>query len=256
VPEGVRVGLFITCFNDTLFPQVGRATVEVLERQGVEVDVPLSQTCCGQMHFNSGYRDECVPLVARFVDAFAGYDAVVTPSPSCASMVRHHHPTVARRAEDRGRVPGLADRVAETGPRVYELCEFLLDVLEVGDVGASFHQKVAFHPTCHSRRLLGIGDRPERLLRAVRGLELVDLPRSESCCGFGGTFAVKNPDTSTAMGDDKVRDVLDTGAPVLTAADTSCLLHLDGLLSRRSAGVRVMHLAEVLASRDGGAVGP
>jgi L-lactate dehydrogenase complex protein LldE len=252
----VRVGLFITCFNDTLFPQVGRATVEVLERQGVEVDVPLSQTCCGQMHFNSGYRDECVPLVARFVDAFAGYDAVVTPSPSCASMVRHYHPAVARRAEDRGRDPGLAERVAATGPRVYELCEFLIDVLEVTDVGASFHHKVTFHPTCHSRRLLGIGDRPERLLRAVRNLELVDLPRSESCCGFGGTFAVKNPDTSTAMGDDKVHDVLDTGAPVLTAADTSCLMHIGGQLSRLGAGVRVLHLAEILASRDRAMVDP
>ena len=251
----MRVGLFITCFNDTLFPQVGRATVEVLERQGVEVEVPLSQTCCGQMHFNSGYRDECIPLVARFTNAFAGYDAVVTPSPSCASMVRHYHPTVARLAEDRRRAPGLMERVAETGPRVYELCELLIDVLGVTDVGASFPQKVTFHPTCHSRRLLGIGDRPERLLRAVRGLELVDLPRSESCCGFGGTFAVKNPDTSTAMGNDKVHDVLDTGAPVLTTADTSCLLHLDGLLSRLGAGVRVMHLVEILASRDSAMVG-
>jgi L-lactate dehydrogenase complex protein LldE len=250
----VRVGLFITCFNDTLFPQVGRATVEVLEHQGVEVEVPLSQTCCGQMHFNSGYRDECIPLVARFTDAFAGYDAVVTPSPSCASMVRHYHPTVAVRAEDRGRVPGLAGRVAQAGPRVYELCEFLIDVLEVTDVGASFPQKVTFHPTCHSRRLLGIGDRPERLLRAVRGLQLVDLPRSESCCGFGGTFAVKNPDTSAAMGHDKVQDVLEAAAPVLCAADTSCLMHIGGQLSRLGAEVRVMHLAEILASRDSAAV--
>ena len=250
----MRVGLFITCFNDTLFPQVGRATVEVLERQGVEVEVPLSQTCCGQMHFNSGYRDECIPLVARFVDAFAGYDAVVTPSPSCASMVRHYHLAVARLAADRGRVPGLTDRVAETGPRVYELCELLVDVLGVTDVGAWFPHRVTFHPTCHSRRLLRIGDRPERLLRAVGGLELVDLPRSESCCGFGGTFAVKNPDTSTALGDDKVHDVLDTGAPVLCAADTSCLLHIGGQLSRQGAGVRVLHLAEILASTDAAAV--
>jgi L-lactate dehydrogenase complex protein LldE len=251
----VRVGLFITCFNDTLFPQVGEATVEVLERQGVEVDVPLAQTCCGQMHFNSGYRDECIPLVARFTDTFAGHDAIVTPSPSCASMVRHYHPTVVRLAEDQGRVRGLAERVARTGPRVYELCEFLIDVLGVTDVGASFHQMVTFHPTCHSRRLLRIGDRPERLLRAVRGLELMDLPRSESCCGFGGTFAVKNPDTSTAVGNDKIDDVLGTGAPVLTAADTSCLMHIGGQLSRLGADVRVLHLAEILASRDSAGVG-
>jgi len=250
----MRVGLFITCFNDTLFPQVGRATVEVLEGQGVEVEVPLAQTCCGQMHFNSGYRDECIPLVTRFVDAFAGYDAVVTPSPSCASMVRHYHPTVARLAEDRGRAPGLAEKVSETGPRVYELCEFLVDVLGVTDVGAWFPHRVTFHPTCHSQRLLRIGDRPQRLLRAVGGLELVDLPRSESCCGFGGTFAVKNPDTSTALGDDKVHDVLDTGAPVLCAADTSCLLHIGGQLSRQGASVRVLHLAEILASTDAAAV--
>jgi L-lactate dehydrogenase complex protein LldE len=242
----VRVGLFITCFNDTLFPGVGRATVTVLERQGVQVGFPQAQTCCGQMHFNSGYRAECVPLVDRFTRAFAGYEAIVTPSPSCASMVRHYHPTVAA-LDPAG---GLPERVAATVPRVYELCEFLTDVLGVTDVGAVFPERVTFHPTCHSRRLLGIGDRPERLLRAVKGLELVELPRSESCCGFGGTFSVKNPDTSAAMGADKVADVLATGAPVLTAADTSCLLHIGGQLSRDRAAVRVMHLAEILASTE------
>ena len=242
----MRVGLFITCFNDTLFPGVGRAVVAVLERLGVDVDLPAAQTCCGQMHFNSGYRAECVPLVDRFTRAFAGYDAVVTPSPSCASMVRHYHPTLAALAAD----GGLPERVAGTVPRLFELCEFLVDVLGVTDVGAWFPERVTFHPTCHSRRLLGIGDRPERLLGAVRGLELVELPRAESCCGFGGTFSVKNPDTSAAMGADKVDDVLATGAPVLTAADTSCLLHIGGQLSRRRAGVRVMHLAEILASTE------
>jgi L-lactate dehydrogenase complex protein LldE len=248
----VRVGLFITCFNDTLFPGVGRATVTVLERLGVEVDLPLAQTCCGQMHFNSGYRAECVPLVDRFTRAFDGYDAIVTPSPSCASMVRHYHPTVA--AMDPG--SGLPERVEATVPRLYELCEFLTDVLGVTDVGASFPHRVSFHPTCHSRRLLHIGDRPERLLRAVKGLELVDLPRAESCCGFGGTFSVKNPDTSAAMGEDKVADVLASGAPVLTAADTSCLLHIGGQLSRRGSGVRVMHLAEILANEGSQQLGP
>jgi len=243
----MRVGLFITCFNDTLFPAVGRATVTLLERLGVEVDFPQAQTCCGQMHFNSGYRAECVPLVERFVEAFDGYDAVVTPSPSCASMVRHYHPTVAALAP----ATGLPERVAATVPRVYELCEFLTDVLGVTDVGATFPHQVTFHPTCHSRRLLHIGDRPERLLREVRGLELVELPRSEACCGFGGTFAVKNPDTSAAMGADKVDDVLATGAPVLTSADTSCLMHIGGRLHREGARVRVLHLAEILASTDG-----
>ena len=242
----VRVGLFITCFNDTLFPRVGQATVALLERLGVEVDFPAEQTCCGQMHFNSGYRAECVPLVERFTSAFAGYDAVVTPSPSCASMVRHYHPTVA----DLGG-PELRQRVEATVPRLYELSEFLVDVLGVTDVGAIFPERVSFPPTCHSRRLLHIGDRPERLLRAVKGLELVELPRAESCCGFGGTFSVKNADTSAAMGADKVADVRAAGASVLTSADTSCLLHIGGLLSRGGSPVRVMHLAEILASTSG-----
>ena len=249
----MRVGLFITCFNDTLFPRVGQATVTLLERLGVEVGFPQAQTCCGQMHFNSGYRPECIPLVDRFTRAFAGYDAIVTPSPSCASMVRHYHPTVAALAERRGEAPGLPERVEQTVPRVYELTELLVDVLGVTDVGAEFPHPVTFRPSCHSRRLLHIGDRPERLLRAVKGLELVELPRAESCCGFGGTFSVKNPDTSTAMGDDKVADILGTGAPVLTAADTSCLMHIGGLLSRRNAGVRVLHLAEILAAGEGAA---
>jgi L-lactate dehydrogenase complex protein LldE len=240
----MRVGLFLTCFNDTLYPAVGKATVRVLERLGVDVDFPAAQTCCGQMHFNSGYRAECVPLLRRFVAAFDGYDAIVTPSASCAAMVRHYHPTVARLGDR-----DLPARTADAPP-TYELCEFLVDVLGVTDVGAYFPQPVAFHPTCHSRRLLHIGDRPERLLSAVRGLTLVELPRAESCCGFGGTFAVKNADTSTAMADDKVDDVLAAGAPVLTAADTSCLMHIGGRLSRRGARVRVLHLAEILASEE------
>jgi L-lactate dehydrogenase complex protein LldE len=230
----MRVALFVTCFNDTLFPRVGQATVEVLERLGVEVDFPAGQTCCGQMHFNSGYRRECVPLVEGFARAFAGYQAVVTPSASCAAMVRNHHAIISPTA-------------ARTTPPVYELSELLVDVLGVTDVGASFTGPVAFHPTCHSRRALAIGDRPERLLRAVKGLTLVDLAQPGQCCGFGGTFAVKNPDTSAAMGADKVADVLATGAPVLAAADTSCLIHIGGMLSRRGAPVRTMHLAEILA---------
>jgi L-lactate dehydrogenase complex protein LldE len=244
----MRVALFITCYNDLLFPEVGRAVVSLLRRLGHDVEFPAGQTCCGQMHFNSGYQDACIPLVERFVAAFEGFDAVVTPSGSCASMVRRYHPLVAELAAKAGTDAALADRVAGVSPRVFELSEFLVDVLGVTDVGAYFPYTVAFHPTCHSTRLLGVGDRPTRLLAEVEGLTLVDLPRSEACCGFGGTFAVKNADTSVAMGLDKVADVVGSGAEVLTAGDTSCLMHIGGLLSRRRSPVRVMHLAEILAA--------
>ncbi|GAA1739961.1 (Fe-S)-binding protein [Luedemannella helvata] len=229
----MRVALFVTCLNDTLFPQAGRATVAVLERLGVEVDFPAAQTCCGQMHFNSGYRAACVPLVRGFADTFCGYEAVVTPSASCASMVRHYHRVVDP---------------AVTPPPVYELTEFLVDVLGVTDVGAHFPHRVALHETCHSLRLLKVGDRPGRLLRAVGGLTLVDLAGPRECCGFGGTFSVKNPQTSVAMGLDKAADVTGSGAEVLTSTDTSCLMHIGGLLSRGASPVKTMHLAEILAT--------
>jgi L-lactate dehydrogenase complex protein LldE len=244
----MRIALFIACYNDALFPEVGQAMIRLLRRLGHEVVFPAEQTCCGQLHFNSGYQDACIPLVGRFADVFAGYDAVVTPSGSCASMVRRYHPVVAALDEAARVDPTLPQRVAAVGPHVYELSELLVDVLGVVDVGARFPHAVAFHPTCHSTRLLGVGDRPTRLLKAVEGVTVVDLPRSASCCGFGGTFAVKNADTSVAMGLDKVDDVLASGAEVLTAGDTSCLLHIGGLLSRRRSPVRVMHLAEILAS--------
>jgi L-lactate dehydrogenase complex protein LldE len=240
----VRVALFITCFNDLLFPQVGKATVTLLRRLGHEVVFPDDQTCCGQMHFNTGYRAACVPLVRRFAEGFAGFDAVVTPSASCAAMVRHHHATVALESGD----ASLPAAVEDVAPRVRELSEFLVDDLGLTDVGARFPHTVAFHPTCHSLRLLRIGDRPQRLLAAVDGLRLVDLAGSDQCCGFGGTFAVKNAETSVAMGDDKADAVEASGAEVLASADTSCLMHIGGLLSRRGSPVRVMHLAEILAT--------
>ncbi len=229
----MTVALFVTCLNDTLFPGVGKATAALLERLGVPVDFPETQTCCGQMHFNSGYRSQCVPLVRSFARAFQGYDAVVTPSASCAAMVRSHHRTID---------PGLEP------PPVYELSEYLIDVLGVTDVGARFPHTVTYHATCHSQRLLRINDRPQRLLAAVAGLTLVPLAQPAECCGFGGTFSVKNPDVSVAMGRDKAADVRGTGAAFLVSADTSCLLHIGGLLSREGAPVRTMHLAEVLAS--------
>ena len=241
----MRVALFITCFNDTLFPETGRATVEVLERVGVEVDFPLAQTCCGQMHFNTGYQREAIPLVRRFVEVFGGYEAVVAPSGSCVSMVRELYPMAADLAED----PRLAQKVEELGPKVFELSEFLAKKLGVTDVGAYYPHRVTYHPTCHSLRMLGVGDAPLSLLRNVRGIDLVDLSEAEQCCGFGGTFAVKNADTSAAMLSDKLRRVLDTEAEVCTAGDNSCLMHIGGGLGRLRTGVRTVHLAEILASQ-------
>src|SRR3954464_8609336 len=243
----MRVALMVTCINDALYPRTGQAVVSLLRRLGVEVDFPEAQTCCAQPMVNTGYLDEAVPVVRTFVDAFAGYDAVVAPSGSCAGSARHQHSIVARRSGD----AGLERAVAETSPKVFELSEFLVDVLGVTDVGAYFPHRVTYHPTCHSLRMLGVGDRPLSLLREVTGIELVELPQAESCCGFGGTFAVKNGAVSTAMLADKMRAVLDTGAEICSAGDSSCLMHVGGLLTRQRAGVRVMHLAEVLASTEG-----
>ncbi len=226
----MRVGLFVTCLGDTLFPSAGRAVVRLLERLGVTVEFPEEQTCCGQMHLNSGYADEGAALARRLAGVFRGYEAVVTPSASCAGMMR--------------------EQAGDDAPPVYELSEFLVDVLGVDDVGAYYPHRVTYHPTCHSLRTLRLGQRPVRLLSAVRGIELAELPDSLECCGFGGTFAVKNADVSTAMLTDKVRNVLGTRAEVLCAVDSSCLMHIGGGLSRGRTGVRTVHLAEILASTE------
>jgi len=248
VTAPLKVALSVTCVNDAMFPETGKAVVTLLRRLGVDVEFPSGQACCGQPMVNTGYLDEAVPVVRNYVRAFAGYDAVVTPSGSCAGSARHQHTLVARRSGDDRLIEGV-----ESAPPTYELSEFLVDVLGVVDVGASFPHAVTYHPTCHSLRMLGVGDRPRRLLEAVHGLRLVDLPAADECCGFGGTFALKNSDTSVAMGSDKARHVLETGAEVLVAGDNSCLMHIGGVLSRHRAGVRVMHLAEVLAATDGAA---
>jgi L-lactate dehydrogenase complex protein LldE len=225
----VRVALFVTCFNDTLFPETGRATVRLLERLGCEVEFPEEQTCCGQMHFNSGYAREGMELARRFERVFAGAEAVVSPSASCVGMVREH---------------------AGVDAPVYELSEFLTGPLGLEDVGAYYPHRVTWHPTCHSLRVLRVGDAPLRLLRAVKGIDLVELPDANECCGFGGTFAVKNADVSMAMLSDKLRSALDTRAEVVAAGDNSCLMHIGGGLSRQRTGVRAVHLAEILASTE------
>ena len=217
----------------------------MLERLGVEVDFPVEQTCCGQMHFNTGYQREAIPLVRRFVEIFSPYDAVVAPSGSCVGMVRELYPMAANLAKD----SRLAEKVEELAPKVFELSEFLVKELKVTDVGAYYPHRVTYHPTCHSMRMLKVGDAPLELLRNVRGMDLVELPEAKECCGFGGTFAVKNADTSAAMLGDKIRRVLDTEAEVCAAGDNSCLMHIGGGLRRLRAGVETVHLAQILASR-------
>ena len=244
----MRIALFATCLADAMFPRAAIATVQVLERLGHEVAFPAGQTCCGQMHINTGYLGQATDLVRHHVEVFeqAGCDAIVAPSGSCVGSVRHQHAMVARRAGD----VALAQRAEAVAARTYELSELLVDVLGVRDVGAYYPHRVAYHPTCHSLRLLRVGDKPLQLLRHVRGLTLVELPDAETCCGFGGTFAIKNADTSTAMLADKMAAVAESGADVCTAGDSSCLMHIGGGLSRSSSPVRTVHLAEILAATE------
>lgn len=242
----MRIALFVTCLTDTLYPDTGKAVVAVLERLGHRVEFPTGQTCCGQMHLNTGYSIETLPLVRNFTRAFGPFDFVVTPSASCAAMVREYHPLLARRSGD----AALARAAADLAPRVHDLATLLTGVLGVTDVDAYFPHRVAYHPSCHSLRMLRVGDAPLALLRAVRGIDLVDLPDAETCCGFGGTFALKNPDVSAAMCADKVAAVRQVRAEVLCAGDNSCLMHVGGALSRQRTGVATMHLAEILASTE------
>ena len=249
-PAGLRVALFATCINDVMFPGTPKAVVSVLERLGCKVEFPVEQTCCGQMFTNTGYYDAAVPDVRNYVKAFSGYDYIVGPSGSCIGAVRHQHPMLAEHSGD----AKLAEAVAEVVERTYDFTELLVDVLGVTDVGAYFPHRVTYHPTCHSVRVAKVGDRPYQLLSKVKGIDLVPLPDADQCCGFGGTFSVKNPDVSVAMGADKARHVLETGAEYLVTGDNACLMHIGGLLHRQNSGVRTIHLAEILARTEGAAL--
>ena len=245
-PAAMKVALFITCVNDGLFPDTPRAVVEVLERLGHEVVFPTEQTCCGQMHLNAGYRPEGLHLAQRFRQVFSDYDVIVSPSASCVGTVRELYGDSARAIND----AVLEEELEDIASRVYEFSEFFTNVLKVDDVGARFTHRVAYHPTCHSLRVLGMNEGPKNLLRHVEGLELVEVPNEDSCCGFGGMFAIKNAATSSAMGDDKLTSVSSTGAEVLCALDNSCLTHIGGLSSRQDSKLRIMHLAEILAAQE------
>ena len=223
----------------------------MLERLGHTVDFPAGQTCCGQMHANTGYRNEALPLVARFVEQFRDAEAVVVPSSSCVTTMREQYPEMASELEGQGRHPGLRAAVDALLPRVFEFSELLTKKLGVTDVGAYYPHRVTYHASCHGLRALNLGQGPEQLLAAVRGIDRAPIENLERCCGFGGTFALKNAAVSGAMLAEKVRDVQNTRAEVCTACDNSCLMHIGGALHRQRTGIRTVHLAEILACTEG-----
>jgi L-lactate dehydrogenase complex protein LldE len=242
----MRASLFITCYNDTLYPETGRAVVALLERLGVELSFHPKQTCCGQMHANTGFRAEAFSQAKRFVRMYQDAEYVVIPSSSCVAMIRDQYPGLF---EELGNEE-LRKQFRALLPRVYELSEFIVDRLGTDDVGAYFPHKVTYHASCHGLRALQLGDRPFRLMNKVRGLEQVALDNLDRCCGFGGTFSVKNGEVSSAMLQVKLQDVLATGAEFCTALDNSCLMHLGGAMHRQYAGMKTIHMAQILAATE------
>lgn len=247
----MRVGLFIPCYIDQLYPRVGMATVEVLEHFGVEVDFPAEQTCCGQPMANTGLTEQTRPLAEKFLDVFGPYDQVVCPSGSCTSMVRHHYDDYLCEK------PGFDKLKAGT----FELTEFLVDVLNVGEIKGDFAHKVGLHQSCHGLRELRLGSSSEvvgesfnkarQLIGSLTGIELSELKRPDECCGFGGTFAVAEEAVSCMMGLDRIHDHEEAGTEILTANDMSCLMHMSGLIRRQKKPIRVMHIAEILSESLG-----
>jgi L-lactate dehydrogenase complex protein LldE len=239
-----KITLFIQCLVDAVWPQVGEAMVRVLERLDLELDCPTDQTCCGQPAFNSGYQAEARAAARRFIGIFESAGTIVSPSGSCVHMVRHHYPELFK---DEPQWRKRAERIAG---RTYEFTEFLVDVLKVEDVGASHPGRVTYHDSCHLLRGIRVKDQPRRLLRAVAGLELVEMKNSDYCCGFGGAFAVKYPEISAAMVNDKVDHILASGAQTVVGCDSGCLLNIAGAVSRRGLAVQTRHIAEILAQRE------
>lgn len=246
----MKIALFATCIVDAMYPKVALATTRILERLGHEVVFPPGQGCCSQMHVNSGYMEEALSVVRNHVDTFttADYDVAVAPSGSCVASIGHQQPVVARANGDEA----LAKAAEEIAGRTYELSELLVDVLGIHNaaeqLGSYFPHRITYHPSCHGLRLLGLGDRPTRLLESVEGLELIELPDAQECCGFGGTFSFKNPDVSGAMVEAKLKNIESTGTNLCAGGDSSCQLHMSGAAKRRGSAVRTIHLAEILAS--------
>lgn len=238
-----RVSLFVTCLVDQMWPSIGISAVEVLHRAGCEVDFDSRQTCCGQPAFNTGFRTEARALAERFISIFeeSEVDAIVSPSGSCTAMVRHFPELFEGESEWLARAEALARRT-------FELSEFLIRILKVEDIGASYHGRITWHDACHALRDLGLRDEPRQLINAVRGAELVEIANADTCCGFGGTFSVKYPEISVAILDQKIEAIEKAGVAAVVASDASCLMQIGGRLKRKGSAVRAMHLAELLAS--------
>ena len=244
VDAKIKASIFITCLVDQFFPQVGEAMVKVLRGSGVELDFPEAQTCCGQPAFNAGFRTQARDLAKRFMSVFEGDSYIVAPSGSCTAMVRVFYPELFK--DD----PALAEEARAIGARVYELSEFLVKIVGVDDVGASYHGPVAYHPSCHLLRELGIESEPQRLLQNVTGIELKELRDQEQCCGFGGSFSVKYPHISGSILQRKMDSIRECGADLLVSNDSGCLMHIGGGLRRQKVPVRALHLAELLTMRE------
>jgi L-lactate dehydrogenase complex protein LldE len=246
MPPPTPVTLFIPCLVDAVFPEVGEAMVQIFDRIGIPLTYPEGQTCCGQPAFNSGYRHEAATAARRFIDLFEGAEAIVCPSGSCVAMVRHHSSELF--AND----PIMRARALAVGRKTFEFSEYLVTMLGVVDLGAVFDGTVTYHDSCHLTRTLGIREQPRQLLRHVRGLSLVEMDHSDTCCGFGGTFSVNYPEISLALADDKIDNILKSGAEAVVGCDVSCLMHIGGRITRRREKIRVVHLAQVLAGTKAG----
>lgn len=239
----MKVSLFITCISDIMFPNVGKNTVEILERLGCEVDFPTLQTCCGQPAYNSGYLEEAKGSMKQMIRAFKDAEYVVGPSGSCVGMIREY-PHVFKGD------PEWEKPAQELAAKTYELTQFIVDVLGVKDVGSTFKGKVTYHPSCHMTRILGVKDAPKILLQNVKGIEFVELPSGEDCCGFGGTFSVKKPEISAEMVKEKSRHVTETGAEYLVGGDMGCLMNIGGRMQREGKNVKVIHISEILNTHN------
>lgn len=237
----VKISLFIPCFVDQFFPQVGISVVEVLERLGHEVDFPTQQTCCGQPAFNAGHWQDAKEVASRFIDVFHDAEVIVSPSGSCTSMVKKFYGELFKDSH--------SDEIRKISQKTFEFTEFLVQKLRIQDVGATFNKRVTWHDGCHALRELNLKQEPRALLRSVRGLQLIEMSECETCCGFGGTFSVKFPDISVAMDEVKVASIEASGAECVVSSDSSCLMQIKGLLEKRSSPIKTYHIAEVLASR-------